>query len=212
MALEGSLRDMSLVDLLRFLRLHAKTGVLLVSSQGEQGAIAIRAGQPVDAMLARIAERHAIAAGEEAVVHMLQWEEGAFMFQPDPGNLRRAATAAYDGEWLIEESWRRRALPATSITLDSQVQLAALPASAASGINLDLDQWRILSQVAAARDVRAICEAAGLPPARAFTILAGLAAIGLVEVLPPADASAPGALAGEPAYDLLAALLRRFRG
>ena len=210
MALEGSLHDMSLVDLLQFLRMRAKTGVLLISSRGERGAIAIRAGQPAGATLARVAEQHAIAAGEQALARMLQWQEGTFMFQPDQGSQRRAATPTDDGQWLLDQS--RRALPASPITLDSQVQLAALPASAESGIKLDLDQWRILSQVAAARDVRAICEAAGLPPARALATLAGLAAIGLVELLPPADAPPGGRLAAEPAYDLLAALLRRFRG
>lgn len=205
MALEGSLRDMSLADLLRFLRLRAKTGLLLINSRGERGAISIRAGQPAGATLAREAERLTLAAGDEAIVRMLQWEEGSFMFQPDQGTLRGSATLGRDGEWLIDQS--RRALPAGPITLESQVQLAALPASAESGINLDLDQWRVLSQVAAAREVRAICQAAGLPPARALGILAGLAAIGLVEVLPPADSPA-----AEPSYDLLAALLRRLRG
>lgn len=211
MALEGSLRDMSLADLIRFLRVRAKSGVLLLSSGAEHGAIAVSAGQLISATLTHGAERRVIAADEEAVMRMLQWQEAAFMFQPDPSVAQHAATLAYDGEWLIEESARRRAqplraLPPRPITLESQVQLAALPASAESGINLDLEQWRVLTQVAASHDVRAICAAAGLPPARTLAILADLAAIGLVDLLPAAG-DAP-----EPAYDLLAALLRGLRG
>lgn len=189
MALEGSLRDMSLVDLIRFLRMRAKSGVLLLSNGSEHGAIYVGEGRLVDAALARGPERLVIAVAEDAVMRLLQWEAGAFTFQHDPSVARRFARIAYDGEWLIEESQRRlanplRALPNHPIALDTRVQLAALPISAESGINLDLDQWRILSQIAVSHDVRAICEATGIAPERAIDILAELAAIGLVEVMP----------------------------
>jgi hypothetical protein len=98
----------------------------------------------------------------------------------------------HDAEWLVMEGLRRRenplrALPHERITLDSRLELASLPNSAETGVKLDLDQWRILSQVANSRDVRDICEKTGMDAEAAIRTVTELVAIGLVEVaLPPA--------------------------
>lgn len=233
MALEGSLRDMSLVDLIRFLRMRSRSGVLVLTAGAQRGTIYVSVGHIIDAALAHGPERQAGASAEEAVLRMLQWEEGSFSFQHDPGITGRAVHISDDGEWLIEEARRRhsnpvRALPPGPITLDTRIELAELPASAARGINLDLDQWRILSQVAVSHDVRTICEVMGLAVEQVISILADLAALGLIDISTPPDAVLPelggpsnGPQAPEqtnrqtsdrlPVYDRLVGLLRRIR-
>lgn len=189
-------------------RMRAKTGVLLISSRGGAARSPSAPGNRPAQTLARAAEQHAIAAGERLLARMLMAGRHIYVparpRQPAPrsahAHRRRAVAARRAGA-------RCRPAPSRST---SQVQLAALPASAESGINSTSTSGGILSQVAAARDVRAICEAAGLP--RRALAAWPASAIGLVELLPPADAPPGGRLAAEPAYDLLAALLRRFRG
>jgi hypothetical protein len=239
MALEGSLQDMSLVDLIHIFRIGSKTGVLLLVNGGERGVVYVSQGRLVDAVLVRGAERSVLAKDEEAVIQLLQWEAASFVFRHDPSVAARAARIVHDGEWLIMEGMRRRenplrALPHQQITLDSRLELASLPSSAESGVKLDLDQWRILSQVAISQNVREICEKTDMAPDVAIRTVTELVAIGLVEVTPlpappprprrePARAAqlqpAGGGLAAFPALadvaapgrGLLQAIIRRVR-
>jgi hypothetical protein len=98
---------------------------------------------------------------------------------------------AHDGEWLVLEGMRRRddpagALPYHTITLDTQLQLSPLPTSAESGVSLDVNQWRILSQVSSAPNLRTMCDATGIAPEMAIRTVAELLSIGLVEIVLPA--------------------------
>lgn len=240
MALEGSLRDMSLVDLCRIFQIGSKTGSLLLTGGSERGVIYVRDGRLIDATLTRGTERQVIAEGEEAVLLLLQWEDATFTFQPDPTLTDRPARITRDNEWLMLESIRRyggpvRARDRQRVTLDTRLELAALPSSAESGIDLGLDQWRILSQLTVSQDVRDICKKTGMDPAQAIRVVTELLMIGLVAIVPPAEAPhkedialtehklpiAPAAadtLPGNtivmpaPGAGLLKALLRRIRG
>ncbi len=190
MALEGTLRDMSLGDLFQVFRMGPKTGVLLLAHEGERGVIYVASGQLVDAALARGAERSVVAAQDEAVILMLLWDDAAFTFRHDPAIAQRPVRMLHDAEWLVLEGMKRRddptqALPYHRITLDTQLQLSPLPSSAESGVSLDVNQWRILSQVASCPNLRTIGNATGMPPDRLTRIVAELLAIGLVEVVPP---------------------------
>lgn len=191
MALEGTLQDMALGDLFQVFRMGPKTGVLLLSQEGTRGVIYVASGQLVDAALARGAERSVVAAQDEAVIQMLLWDDAAFTFRHDPAVAQRPVRMLHDAEWLVLEGMKRRddptqALPYHRITLDTQLQLSPLPSSAESGVSLDVNQWRILSQVASCPNLRRIGEATGIPPERLTRIVAELLAIGLVEVVPPA--------------------------
>lgn len=190
MALEGTLQDMSLSDLFQVFRMGPKTGVLLLSRGGVRGVIYVASGQLVDAALAQSAERNVIAAQDEAVIQMLQWDDAAFSFRHDPAVAQRPVRMLHDAEWLVLEGMKRRADPAQAlpyhrITLDTQLQLAPLPSSAESGVSLNVDQWRILSQVASCPSLRTIGEATGIAQAQLLRTVAELLAIGLVEVVPP---------------------------
>jgi hypothetical protein len=244
MALEGTLQDMSLPDLFQVFRMGPKTGVLLLVGGPERGVIYTAEGRPVDAAVVRGAERAVVATHDDAVIHMLLWEDASFVFRHDPAIRERPVRIVHDAEWLVMEGMRRRddptrALPYHRITLETQLQLSPLPSSAESGVSLDVNQWRILSQVSSCPSLRLICEATGITPEQATRIVAELLAIGLVEIVPPApppprprpasQSLAPGhtsalmgmavpALAGgvDPAQPagrgLLDAIMRRIRG
>lgn len=224
MALEGTLRDLSLLDLIRIFRMMSKSGVLLLAGGPERGLIYVREGRLIDAAIVRGPEHQLIAAAEDAVLLLLQWQDASFTFRPDPQIAQHPTRIVHDHEALVQASQRRRASPLRAfppqpIQLGTRLILAPLPSSAESGINLELNQWRVLSQVPVSRYVRDICAKTGLGADQTIAILSELIALGLVDVvgdldLPAADAdnTLDPAHALEPHDPLrLRALLRRLR-
>jgi hypothetical protein len=188
MALEGTLQDMSLSDLFQVFRMGPKTGVLLLVNAAERGVIYVAEGRVIDAILACGAERTVRKTQEEAIIQMLLWDDATFVFRHDPNVATRTQRIVQDAEWLVMEGMRRRddptrAMPYHSITLETKLQLSPLPSSAESGVSLDVNQWRILSQVSSSPNLRTICEATGIAPEQAIRTVAELMAIGLVEVV-----------------------------
>lgn len=191
MALEGTLQDMSLSDLFQVFRMGPKTGVLLLIGSSERGVIYVAEGRLIDAAVVRGADRSVVAVQDEAVLHTLLWEQASFVFRHDEAVTNRRARIVHDAEWLVMESMRRRkdptrALPYHKLTLETQLQLSPLPSSAESGVSLDVNQWRILSQVASCPNLRTVCAATGIEPEQAIRTVAELLSIGLVEIVPPA--------------------------
>jgi len=190
MALEGTLQDMSLSDLFQVFRMGPKSGVLLIDKGKERGVIYVSEGRLIDAFIVRSPERKVIATSDESVVQMLNWENASFVFRHEIATDQRPVKIQHDEEWLILEGMRRRAdpvrtMPYHTITLETELQLAALPSSAESGVSLDVDQWRVLSQVASSQNIQAICDATGIKSDKAIRIVAELLSIGLVEIAPP---------------------------
>jgi len=188
MALEGSLHDLSLIDLLQTFRSGLKTGVLWLIGGAEQGVVYVRAGCLIDAELVRGPTRQVIATADEAMLHLLQWEDATFTFQPDSKMNRRPVRMVHDHEWLVREArqWRERWLhapPEHVLALDTRFALARRPGSIAGAFKLDLEQWRILSQVSVNPSAREICARTGLAPDQALAGLARLLALDLVEVV-----------------------------
>jgi hypothetical protein len=245
MALEGSLQDMSLSDLIQVFRMGPKTGVLLLVNEDERGVIYVAAGRMVDAAIVRGTERLVVAKGDEAVIQMLTWDNASFVFRHNPSVQARSIRIENDGEWLILEGMRRRedpmrAMPYQSLTLDTRLELAPVPNDAKSGVSLNVNQWRVLSQVANSKDLRDICRATGLGTEAVIRTVAELMSIGLVEVMPPerpkpqaAKQAARAARAPQPqlafagngipgeqdadeqpsvSHNLLNAIMRRIRG
>ncbi|PDW03710.1 DUF4388 domain-containing protein [Candidatus Viridilinea mediisalina] len=209
MALEGTLQDMSLSDLFQVFRMGPKTGVLILASMAERGIIYVAEGKVIDAVLASSPDNRVQAAQEEAVIRMLLWDHASFVFRHDANVLNRPPRIAQDSEWLVMEGMRRRedparATPYQTITLDTQLQLSPLPSSAESGVSLDVNQWRILSQVSSSPNLRSICDATSIEPTQAMRTVAELLAIGLVEIVPPTPApkAHPNAVHHDPVVAL----------
>jgi hypothetical protein len=187
MALEGNLQDLSLIELIQLFRIGVKTGVLWLIGGTEQGAVYVRAGCLIDAVLTRGPERQVIATADDAVIYLLQWEEARFTFQPDSKINRRPVRMIHDHEWLIQEAARRRehavqARPEQAISLDTRFALSRQPGTTGA-FRLDLDQWRILSLVAICPSARALSARSGLTPNQALAGLTQLLVIGLIEVM-----------------------------
>jgi CheY-like chemotaxis protein len=75
--LEGSFAQLPLPDLLQMLKLNRRSGRLDVSRAGEQGAVVVAEGRPVDASLGTV-------LGEKALFRLLGWADGNFAFVPGP--------------------------------------------------------------------------------------------------------------------------------
>ena len=207
MALEGNLLDMSLVDLFQIFRMGPKTGILVLSAGVERGIVYVVEGRLIDAALVHGPERRVEASGEDAVLHLLQWEDARFTFRHDTTVVSRPVRIVHDSEWLILESMQRRENPlcatlSRQISMETRLALASLPGSAESGVNLDLEQWRILSQVAISQNLGEICEKVAVEPDKAIRIVTELVAIGLVEIVIPSVAQpAPRQQRSEPTYN-----------
>jgi len=75
--LEGSFAHLPLPDLLQMLKLNRRSGRLEVSRPGEQGAVVVAEGRPVDASLGTV-------LGEKALFRLLTWTDGNFAFAEGP--------------------------------------------------------------------------------------------------------------------------------
>ncbi len=187
MALEGSLQDMSLIDLFQVFRMGPKTGILMVSSSADRGVVYVADGRLVDAVYVHGIERQVSAIGEDAVIQLLQWDNASFIFRHDPAVRGRQPRIFHDSDWLILEGMRRRELPRRAlhhpITLTTRLALALLPGTIESGVNLSLEQWRILSQIAICQNLGEICQNAGISTEAAIRTVTELVEIGLLEIM-----------------------------
>ncbi len=75
MALQGTLSDIGIIDLLQFPFAGRKTGELIVTSGKQRAALFYKEGVLVHAST----EQH---EGQDAVVEVVDWQEGTFEFQP----------------------------------------------------------------------------------------------------------------------------------
>jgi hypothetical protein len=174
----------------------------LLSHDAERGVIYVDRGTLIDAFVVRGEERSVVATSDEAVLHMLVWDDAQFVFRHDLSVSGRKVQVQHDSEWLVMEGMRRRtdplrALPYHHLTLDTRLQLSPLPSNTESSVSLDVNQWRILSHAANNQSLRTICELTGIEPDQTLRITAELLSIGLVEAMPvaPVRPAAAGASA-----------------
>ena len=98
MALQGSLSELSLPDVIQMVSVSGKTGVFSVTRHGEVGKIYLRDGQIVDAAVNAL-------RGDNAVYEMAIWSEGEFTF--NPGEETEAVTIHLSNANLMMEAARR---------------------------------------------------------------------------------------------------------
>jgi len=98
MALQGSLSELSLPDVIQMVSVSGKTGVFSVTRHDEVGKIYLREGQIVDAVVNTL-------RGDNAVYEMAIWSEGEFTF--NPGEEAEAVTIHLSNANLMMEAARR---------------------------------------------------------------------------------------------------------
>lgn len=193
MTLEGSLQDMSLVDLFHIFRTGAKSGVLCLINGADRGVICVHQGQLIDAVLLHVPERQLSLSGEEAIIEILQWDDAQFTFRHDDAVANRPTKIIHDSEWLVLEGMRRRkkplpVFPHQHITMESRLELAPLPNNM-GGVSLDLDQWRLLSLIAVSQNMHDLCEHISMEPSKVIAMATELVLIGMIVIVPPKSRS-----------------------
>lgn len=93
MALQGSLHDMSVADLIQHACQDGKTARIRIDAHGQRAGLYIDAGELTDAELAG---EH----GEEVVYRLLSWHDGTFTYEPGLRPPARTITRSYTGVLL----------------------------------------------------------------------------------------------------------------
>jgi hypothetical protein len=76
MALKGTLKDMPIIDLVQFPHSGRRTGHLIISGTDEEAKLCYENGSLVHATLGDL-------SGMDALVRIVDWDEGTFEFLPD---------------------------------------------------------------------------------------------------------------------------------
>jgi hypothetical protein len=192
MAFEGHLVDMPVIDLLRVFQRGARSGRLFLWTRAEWAVVWFRTGQAAHAVVLEQRERRPLAAGEQAIFHVLGWAEGQFRFvaaeQPEMFLVTiKRPTAA-----LIVEALRRRPsqgarpLPAG---LSARTPLRMLPHLAGDDetVHVSVQEWLVLTRIGHRATPAELAAQTGLGLERTLALVARLIELGLVAPAPLAD-------------------------
>jgi hypothetical protein len=182
-ALSGSLSQMSLVDVIKFLISGKQTGELDLERAKENGKIYLRTGKIIHANCG-------LLSGEEAVFELLKWKEGNFNFNPDEGT--NESTIEKATEELLEEGikkaqeWLKIKEVIPSGTVIFKLSAKKSPAE----VKLKSKEWTVLTQINGSRTVMEIADVLRLDEFEATKILYDLYTTGLLEISSIAEAPA----------------------
>ena len=98
MALQGSLSELSLPDVIQLVSVSGKTGAFHLINGDDQGKIFLKDGQIIDATIGNL-------RGEQAVYEMAIWSTGEFSFTP--GETSTEVTVQRSNANLMMEAARR---------------------------------------------------------------------------------------------------------
>ena len=193
--LAGALTDLALADVLQLLELGARSGVLVVDG-GPLGAgrVLVQRGL-VTAVVT--GDGHRVADTPTAVADLLDIPGGRWAFYAgDPGAPGREPSPAWDsavaiGTLLLDAARRRDERgrrDARVAAADADVFAVRLPDGGRdSAGRLTAAHLRVLGALDGRRDVRGVAAAVRSDVSRVRGAIAGLRALGLVEVVRPAS-------------------------
>jgi CheY-like chemotaxis protein len=177
--LSGSLSEMSVPDLLQMLEVNARTGSLLVESEGRSAMLYIVDGRPMDAVYRGY-------EGEAAIYAIIDWREGRFQFSSRlPDRPQRIFTSA---QGLLLEAMRRfdeQAEARTSLPSDLGVRLvlAEEPKPSQFPAEASLSDFHRLREVLDGRTLGEVLD--GLEGRlETIRLLVALYEVGVVQVAP----------------------------
>lgn len=192
MTFQGSLQELHLPDVIQLVSVSGKSGVFVLNRRGEEGVIYLENGHIVHAVLGRL-------LGEEAVYTLATWNEGSFHFQP--GEEAPTRTITKNNTNLLMEAARRldewRVLSKRIPSLD-RIPRFKVPEGKQGQINLNTQEWLILSKIDGGRSIEQIAETVSLSTFDVAKLLYGLVTMGLIvlEEAPPKPEPAPAAEGG----------------
>ena len=206
MALEGTLSDFSLADIIQLISLGRKTGeVVIDAGNNGDGSIFFRGGRIVTA---RLSDMPAF----DAIYTFFTFDDGTFRFvegTEPPGDVTPLNVS---NESIIMEGTRRadewQRLRERISSLDLVVGLMSDPmASGREEINLRPDEWKVLTLVNGQQDIRAIARRSGFGDFKTAKIIYNLMLAGLVQVIVEEPVAAlPAPALGVDLYDSLSTI------
>jgi hypothetical protein len=151
MALQGSLSELSLPDVIQMVSVSGKTGVFSVRRDQERGKIYLRDGQIVDAAVGAL-------RGDTAVYEMAIWSDGDFVFEP--GQETDRVTIQLSNANLMMEAARRldewRVLSRKIPSLDLIPYFTARNQS--DQVTLSPHEWILVTRIDGERTIERIAE------------------------------------------------------
>lgn len=184
MALAGDLSEFALSDVIQLVNLSKQTGGVHISGQ--------RAGQPMEGWLyfrdgKIIGAETAGLPPLEAVYTFFTLTSGPFRFHDDVR--LETPTITISNEVIIMEGVMRQDawanLQAQVPSLSMVPRLVPNPASGSSEINLEAEEWRVLTMVNGKNSIGQIAQRSGLGEFRTCEIVAQLLQSGLIEMREP---------------------------
>lgn len=180
MALQGDISDFVLTDIIQLLDLSKKTGAVHIQGQrGQQqldGWLYFRDGRIIGAQMGKLPPL-------EAVYTFFTFTSGPFQFHDDV--VLETPTITQSNEMIIMEGIMRQdawsKIQDHVPTLTMVPQLVTNPSSTGSEINLEADEWRVLTMVNAKNTVAQIAQRSGLGEVRTCEIIAQLLSSGLIQ-------------------------------
>ena len=174
-AIRGSLTQLRLIDILKLLTTHGKTGRLIIKRGDEAGEIYFDQGKIVHSTLG-------MKQGETTFLALLSWGEGEFEFTPNVATPENSITMPTD-RLLMEGIKRIQEWERIKKLVPSEDTVFKLSTRQAAGqISLQPQDWNILSRVDGKKNVKEILRETGINEMQALRILYRLYSAGLLEV------------------------------
>ncbi len=191
-ALEGTLHDMSVVNLIQVFTISKRDGILVLMMAGVKGVLFLEDGQIIHAAIMLTLTNEVLSQGDSAFYAMLRWHEARFWFSGTPVLAHPARTVTADSSYLLMEGLRRldqEATARTTIAIDSQVRqsVGGAPETVVETVN-DIARQVLLRLGPAERRVTDLAQETGLGELLTLMTVAELIDAGLLERTVPRPA------------------------
>lgn len=184
MTFQGSLKELHLPDVIQLVSVSGKTGAFHLKKGEQVGTIWLQAGRIVHAEVDDL-------KGEEAVYLLATWSDGTFHFTQEEAS--PAHTITKNNTNLLMEAARRldewKVLSKRIPSLDL-VPKFKVPEGKQGQINLNTQEWLVLSKIDGRNSLREIAKQLGTGTFEVAKMLYGLVTMGLVTLEePPSNAA-----------------------
>lgn len=205
MALQGSLSELSLPDVIQLVAVSGKTGAFHLVKEGLEGSIFLREGQIVDARIGEL-------QGEHAVYEMAIWSDGEFAF--NPGEEAAQVTVRKSNANLMMEAARR--LDEWRVLSRRIPSLDVIPYFPEGGrghdqVTLSPQEWILVTRIDGRRSIDAIAKLLRWAAFDVSKLLFGMITSGLVALREPGEASGGERFGAGPSPITLLGLAEKIR-
>lgn len=183
MALQGSLSELPLPDVIQLVSVSGKTGAFEIQGEQETGKIYLSEGQIVDAVVGRL-------RGDSAVYEMAIWSQGNFSF--NPGEETDQVTVHISNANLMMEAARRldewRVLSRKIPSLDL-VPYFTPRNQGTDQVTLSPQEWILVTRIDGEHSIEEMASELKWSAFDVSKLLFGMITSGLVALCSPGEAS-----------------------